>query len=108
VSITESGISLDAAYVRNDNARRVVAGLSAAAPALAEIWRQVDRALDDVPALGAIVARLVAELAAVRMDRANLIASMRATLTAYAEGEPDHLSYLRDELAEITGRGDAA
>jgi ABC-type transporter Mla subunit MlaD len=100
-------IDLFAVYARNDNARRVVAGLSAATPALTDIWRQLDRALDDVPALGAIVARLTADLAGTRMDRANLLAAMRATLGADADGDADPLSYLRDELAEFTGRGDA-
>jgi hypothetical protein len=41
------------------------------------------------------------------MERANLIAAVRAALAAQAEGEDDPLSYLRDQLAEITGRGDA-
>ena len=90
---------LHAVYTRNDNARRVVAGLSAATPALAEIWQQVDRALDDVPALGAMVVSLTAELAATRLDRANLLAAIRATLAASADGEADPLAYLRDELS---------
>jgi hypothetical protein len=108
VSVPGTGINLHAVYARNDNARRVVAGLAAATPALADIWQQLDRALDDVPGLGAIIARLAAELAGVRMDRANLQAAMRAALAAHADGEADPLSYLRDELAEITGRGDAS
>src|SRR5215469_3201215 len=98
-------INLFAVYARNDNARRVVAGLSAATPALADIWQQLDRALDDIPALGAIVAQLTADLVGTRMDRANLLAAMRATLGAHADGDDDPLSYLRDELAEFTGRG---
>jgi hypothetical protein len=32
------------------------------------------------------------------MDRANLLAAMRATLAAHADGDPDPLWYLRDEL----------
>jgi hypothetical protein len=104
VSAPESGINLYAIYARNDTARRVVAGLSAATPALADIWQQLGRALDDVPALGAIVARLTAELAGARLDRANLIAAMRAALAADADGESDPLGYLRDELAELVGR----
>lgn len=99
-------INLFAVYARNDNAHRVVAGLSAASPGLADIWQQLDRALDDVPALGAITARLTADLAGTRMDRANLLAAMRATLGAHADGDADPLSYLRDELAEFTERGD--
>jgi hypothetical protein len=56
-----------------------------------------------VTSLGAVYA----ELARARMERANLIAAVRAALAAQAEGEDDPLSYLRDQLAEITGRGDA-
>jgi hypothetical protein len=41
------------------------------------------------------------------MDRANLLAAMRAALAAHADGDADPLSYLRDELAELAGRGDA-
>jgi hypothetical protein len=52
-----------------------------------------------VPALTAEIARLNAELRAVRLDRANLAAAGRATLAASRDGEPDPLSYLRDELA---------
>lgn len=48
--------------------------------------------------LSAIITRLVAELEATRLDRANLLAAMRATLAAHAEGERDPLFYLRDEL----------
>ena len=99
MSTPETRDNLRMIYVRNDNARRVAAGLSAATPALADIWQQLDRALEDVPALGAIVARLTAELAATRLDRANLLAAMRATLAASADGEADPLAYLRDELS---------
>jgi hypothetical protein len=42
--------------------------------------------------------RARAELEAVRLDRANLLAAIRATLAAHGEGEPDALGYLRDEL----------
>jgi hypothetical protein len=94
-----SGISMLAVYARNDHARRVVAGLAAEMPSLSGLWQQVDRALADVPALGAACARLTAELAGTRIDRANLAAAMRAALAAHAEGEDDPLSYLRDELA---------
>jgi hypothetical protein len=92
-------IDMLAVYVRNDHARRVVAGFAAEMPSLSRLWQQVDRALADVPALGTACARLTAELAGVRIDRAPLIAAMRAALTAHARGEDDPLSYLRDELA---------
>lgn len=98
MSTPELRVSLQVIYARNDHARRVIAGFATALPAASELWEQVDRALADVPALGAVIARLSAELAATRMDRANLLAAMRATLAANADGEPDPLYYLRDEL----------
>ena len=98
MSAPESGISLDAVYARNDVARRIVAGAVSALAAASELWDQVDRALADVPALGAVIGRLAGELADTRMDRANLLAAMRAALAAQADGEPDPLYYLRDEL----------
>ncbi len=46
------------------------------------------------------------------MDRANLLAAMRATIAAHADGEPDPLYYLRDELnarqARSAGPGGAS
>ena len=97
-------IDLDAVYARHDTARRVVAGFAAATPALTEIWQQLDRALDDIPALGAIVARLSAELTDTGLDRPTLLAAIRATIEADADGEADPLAYLRDELAEREAR----
>ena len=94
-----TGINLRVIYARNDDARGVVAGLSAATPMLAEIWRQLDRALGDVPFLCAVVVRLTAELTQTRLDRANLLAAMRTALAAHADGEADPLAYLRDELS---------
>ena len=90
--------SLPVIYARNDHARRIVAQAVAALPAASGLWSQVDRALADVPALGAIIGRLADQLAETRMDRANLLAAMRATIAAQADGEPDPLFYLRDEL----------
>jgi hypothetical protein len=93
-------ITLLAVYVRNDEARRMLAGFAATTPTLSPLWQQLDRALADVPALGSVVARLTAELAGTRLDRANLTAAIRAALAADAEGEADPLCYLRDELDE--------
>jgi hypothetical protein len=56
--------------------------------------------LTTVPALGAAVARLSAELADMCLDRTSLLAAMRATLEADADGEADPLVYLRDELTD--------
>jgi len=91
-------VDLQEAATRNRTARRVVAGFSAAAPTLAEIWQQLEAALADTPALSVEITRLRAELAGTRLDRANLLAAARAVITAHLDGESDPLSYLRDEL----------
>jgi hypothetical protein len=101
--VTEPEISLQAIYARNDTARRMVAGFMSALPAMSGMWQQLDRALTDVPAMGAIIARLTAELADTRMDRANLLAAMHAAMAAHADGEPDPLWYLRDAIDDAGG-----
>lgn len=83
---------------RNDIARDIVAGFAAVTPHLAGVWRIIDQALADLPAALADLGRARTELKAVRLDRANLLAAIRAALAADAEGEPDPLGYLRDEL----------
>jgi hypothetical protein len=83
---------------RNDVARDIVAGFAAVTPTLAGVWRLIDTALADLPAALADLDRARAELEAVRLDRANLLVAIRATIAADAEGEPDALGYLRDEL----------
>jgi hydroxymethylglutaryl-CoA reductase len=83
---------------RNDIARDIIAGFAAATPTLAGAWRIVDTALADVPVAVALVGKVRADLEAVRLDRANLLAAIRATLGAWADGEDDPLWYLRDEL----------
>jgi hypothetical protein len=98
VSAPEAGLSLHVIYARNDHARRIIAGCMSVMPVAATMWEQVDRALADVPAMGAVISRLAAELADTRMDRANLLAAMRATIAAHADGEANPLYYLRDEL----------
>ena len=91
-------LNLQEVTTRNDLARQIIAGFSTAFPALADIWPNLHDALNDVPALTAEVQRLDAELHSARLDRANLLAAARATLAASQDGEPDPLSYLRDEL----------
>jgi hypothetical protein len=83
---------------RNDIARDIIAGFAAVTPMLAGVFRLIDSALADLPAVLADLGRAQAELEAVRLDRANLLAAIRATLAADAEDEPDPLGYLRDEL----------
>jgi hypothetical protein len=54
--------------------------------------------LASIPVLCDEVDRLRAVMSLARRDHDDLVAAARATLTAAAEGEPDHLYYLRDEL----------
>jgi hypothetical protein len=89
---------------RNDIARDIIAGFASVTPALAGVFRFIDSALADVPALLAELRRARAELKAVRLDRSNLLAAMRATIGAHADGEADPLYYLRDELQARQGR----
>jgi predicted DNA-binding ribbon-helix-helix protein len=93
-----SRIDLEQITARNQTARHMIAGFAAEMPVLADFWRHLDTALADNLTLSAEVARLTAELAAIRLDRANLLAAIRAAIAAHAEGEPDPLYYLRDEL----------
>jgi len=75
---------------------------------LQEVARQHDQAasaigklaaaLDSIPRLCTEIGRLRARLARTLTDLHNLIAAARATLGAHADGEPDALYYLRDEL----------
>jgi ABC-type transporter Mla subunit MlaD len=83
---------------RNNAARQIIAGFSTAAPTLPEVWQQLEAALADAPALSAEISQLRDELADTRVDRANLLAAARAVISAHMDGEPDPLSYLRDEL----------
>ena len=83
---------------RNTHARNIIAGFSSVLPTLAEWWQALTDALSDTATLAAQVTRLSADLERTRLDRANLRAAMRATLAAHADGEPDPLWYLRDEL----------
>ena len=92
-------IDLEEITARNQTARHMIAGFSAAMPTLAEIWQHLEAALADTPTLSAEITRLHAELADTRLDRANLLAAARAVVGAHLDGEPDPLSYLRDELA---------
>ncbi len=91
-------IDLEEIATRNQTARHMIAGFAAEMPVLADFWRHLDTALADNLTLSAEVGRLTAELTATRMDRANLLAAIRATLAAHADGEADPLYYLRDEL----------
>src|ERR1039457_1637893 len=93
-----SSTGLQEVSTRNDHARRIVAGFASAMPAIAGIWRDIDGALNDSAVLSAEITRLSAELHDTRLDRANLLAAMRATLAAHADGEPDPPSSPPGEL----------
>jgi hypothetical protein len=97
-TLPHSSIDPQEVRTRNDHARHIIAGFASALPALAGIWRHIDDALNDTATLSAEITRLSAELNNTRLDRANLLAAMRATLAAYANGEQDPMWYLRDEL----------
>jgi len=97
-------IDLEEVTTRNNNARHIVAGFATAMPTLADIWRYLQTAFNDVPALATEITRLSGELKDTRLDRANLLAAARATIAAYHDGEPDPLSYLRDEMPTRTPR----
>jgi hypothetical protein len=56
------------------------------------------RALEAIPLLCAEIGRLRVRLARALTDLHNLVAAARATLGAHADGEPDPLYNLRDEL----------
>lgn len=91
-------INLPEVTSRAVRAGRIIASLSLAMPASTGLWRQVDGALADIPILAAEISRLRDSLTACRIDRANLAAAGRATITAYRNSENDPLSYLHDEL----------
>jgi hypothetical protein len=93
-----SSINLPEVMTRNAAARDIVAGFAAATPALSAMWQHIATALTDADGLAVEVNRLAIELRAARLDRANFLAAIRATLAAEHDGEPDPLSYLRDEL----------
>ena len=91
-------INLLEADTRARNARWIIDGFSIVFPTLADLWRQIDDALADTPALTAEITDLRTRLNGCRLDRANLAAAGRATITAHQNGESDSLAYLRDEL----------
>jgi len=62
------------------------------------------RATADIPALVSEVERLHVLLLQGRRRYADLAAAARATLAAHADGEPDPLAYLRDELSHPSTR----
>ncbi|MEV4473254.1 hypothetical protein [Nonomuraea sp. NPDC049504] len=85
---------------RHGTAEQLIATLARSTPALSDLWRDVTAALHDIPALVVEIRRLRREVTTLRLSRANYLAAINATLNAHADGEPDPLAYLRDELAD--------
>lgn len=56
-------------------------------------------ALADIPVMLIEIGQLAQLLSRARRDFANLLAAARTALDAARDGEPDPLSYLRDEVA---------
>jgi hypothetical protein len=81
---------------RHRTAQDLTQGLAVEYPA--DIWQHLLTAFADIPALTAEVGRLRTDLAHARLDRANLAAAALAAIAAHHDGEPDPLSYVRDEL----------
>jgi hypothetical protein len=63
-----------------------------------DIWPYLGFVLADIPAMAGLISRQGTDLAQARLNRANLAAAALAVIAATREGEPDALSYLRDEL----------
>ncbi|GAA3271484.1 hypothetical protein Dvina_45240 [Dactylosporangium vinaceum] len=55
-------------------------------------------AVADVPVLLAEIERQAELLTLARTEHANLLAAAQATLSAALDGDPDALTYLRDEV----------
>jgi hypothetical protein len=85
---------------RTRAARRAVAWIGYSCPVYAAECARLRDSLADIPVLASQVACLRDDIAAVRLLRANLAAAGRASIAADLGGEPDPLSYLRDELAD--------
>lgn len=103
----DMNIDLEGVIARSNAAQHIVAGFAAGMPTLEQIWRYLEEVFNDVPVLAAEITRLAAELKSSRLDHADLLAAARATIAAYHDGEPDPLSYLRDEVNERAPRASA-
>ncbi len=94
----DTRIDLQEVNARYQDAHRIIAGFSLVIPVLADLWRQVDDSLSDIPVLASEITRSYDHLTVTRLDRANLAAAGMATIAAHRNGEPDPLAYLLDEL----------
>jgi len=95
-------VRLQEVNTRNEYARRILTGFRSAMPTLTDVWRYLEDVLSDALMLATEITRLADELEKARLERANALAAMRATVAAHAEREPDPLWYLRDELDALS------
>lgn len=65
------------------------------------VIRPVADALNLIPSLCGEIRHLRRRLASTLLDQQDLIAAGQATLGAHADGEPDALYYLRDQLQAL-------
>lgn len=96
-------VSLQEVSTRNEYARRIITGFRSAMPTLTDVWSYLEDVLSDALTLAKEITRLADDLEQARLERANALAAMRATLAAQAEGDPDPWWYLRDELDTLSG-----
>lgn len=97
-TVPYSTVNIPEAMNRNRAAQDIVSGFASATPTLGPAWLHIETALADARDLATEVARLAAELAAMRLAYAYALAAMRATIGAQHDGEADPLYYIRDEL----------
>ena len=83
---------------RNIIARGTLSAVADKYTGLSRMWERIYASLADIPRLVSEITDLRIEVKTVRLARANLAAAARATLAAHRDGEPDALSYVRDEL----------
>lgn len=93
-TIRHDPIDIQEVRARYANAARYRTRTRPRAKSQTAAWRTAA----DVPRLCDEIERLRADLAVIRRNHADLIAAARATLGAAADGEPQPLAYLRDEL----------
>ena len=97
-AIPHTNINLQEVSARNDNARHIVAGFASAMPALATSGDTSKTRSTTRSRSRRRSPAFPPNCSVTRLDRANLLAAMRATLAAHADGEPDPMWYLRDAL----------
>ena len=100
MTTTPSPVNLQEALTSHANAIRLInVHLITRALLRAHTRAAITTALATIPAFCQETKHLRALLHIAKLDHANLVAAVCATVTADHEGEPDPLWYVRDELA---------